>query len=136
MSNLAFILSSLVFTAILTLLLMPYGIRLFTRLGLGKNIRAEGLVGQATEFAVLHASKKGTPTMGGVIIISIILLIILVSVLIQYYGNSLSETIGVSFRYSLWNRQETYLVIFTLVSVGIIGMIDDYLNIRGIGRTK
>ena len=136
MSNLAFILSSLVFTAILTLLLMPYGIRLFTRLGLGKNIRAEGLVGQATEFALLHASKKGTPTMGGVIIISIILLIILVSVLIQYSGNSLSEIVGVSFRYSLWNRQETYLVIFTLVSVWLIGMIDDYMNIRGIGRTK
>ena len=54
----------------------------------------------------------------------------MVSVIIQYSGNSLSEIIGVSFRYSLWNRQETYLVIFTLVSVGLIGMIDDYMNIR------
>jgi phospho-N-acetylmuramoyl-pentapeptide-transferase len=136
MSNLTFMLSSLVVTAIITLILMPYGIRLFVRLGLGKNIRAEGLIGQATEFATLHASKKGTPTMGGAIIISIILIIAIISVFIQYSGNSLSEIIGVSFRYSLWNRRETYLVIFTLVSVGIIGMVDDYMNIRGIGRTK
>ena len=136
MSNLIFILSSLVITAILTLILMPYGIRLFIWLWLGKNIRAEWLIGQATEFAALHAGKKGTPTMWGVIIISIVLLIVIISVIIQYSGNSLSEIIGVSFRYSLWNRQETYLVIFTLVSVGLIGMIDDYMNIRWIGRTK
>ncbi len=136
MSNLAFILTSLVVTAILTLIIMPHGIRLFTRLGLGKNIRTEGLIGQATEFSSLHAGKKGTPTMGGVIIISIVLIVVIVSVLAQYYGSSLSELFGVSFRYSLWNRRETYIVIFTLVSVGVIGMVDDYMNIRGIGRTK
>ena len=136
MSNLIFVLTSLIVTAVLTLTIMPHGIRLFTILKLGKNIRSEGLVGKATEFAELHALKKGTPTMGGVIIISIILLVILISVIAQYYGKGLSELFGVSFKYSLWNRQETYIVIFTLVSVGIIGTIDDYMNIRGIGRTK
>lgn len=74
--------------------------------------------------------------MGGVIIIGIVLFIIIISVLAQYYGNALSQIFGVSFKYSLWNRQETYIVIFTLVSVGLIGMIDDYLNIREIGSTK
>lgn len=135
-SNLAFILTSLVLTAIVTLILMPYGIRLFTRLGLGKNIRSEWLIGKATEFATLHAGKKGTPTMGGVIIISIILIIITISVLAQYYGDTLSQVFGMSFKYSLWNRRETYIVIFTLVSVWLIGMVDDYMNIRWIGRTK
>ncbi len=136
MSNLIFILTSLIITAIITILLMPSGIRLFTRLWLGKNIRSEWLIGKALEFSELHAKKKGTPTMWGVIIIAIILWVVLVSVLIQYYGHGLSEIFGVSFRYSLWNRRETYIVIFTLVSVGIIGMVDDYLNIREIGRTK
>ncbi len=136
MSNLAFILTSLVVTAIVTLLIMPHGIRLFGRLRLGKNIRTEGLIGNATEFASLHAGKKWTPTMGGVIIISIILFIVMISVLTQYYGSSLSEIFGISFRYSLWNRRETYIVIFTLVSVWVIGMIDDYMNIREIGNKK
>lgn len=74
--------------------------------------------------------------MGGAIIIGIILMIVIISVITQYYGSSLSEIFGVSFRYSLWNRRETYIVIFTLVSVGLIGMVDDYMNIRGISRTK
>ncbi|NRH21610.1 phospho-N-acetylmuramoyl-pentapeptide-transferase [Candidatus Gracilibacteria bacterium] len=136
MSNLVFILSSLLITAILTILIMPWGIRLFIKLGLGKNIRSEGLIGAATEFAGLHAGKKGTPTMGGVIIIGIILLVVFLSVIAQYFGTGLSDIFGVSFRYSLWNRGETYIVIFTLVSVGLIGLVDDYLNIREIGRTK
>ncbi len=115
---------------------MPYSIRLFTRWWLWKNIRNEWLIGKAVEFAQLHAKKKGTPTMGGVIIITIILLVIGISVLAQYYGKGLSELFGLSFRYSLWNRNETYIAIFTLISVGFIGMIDDYLNIMEIWRTK
>lgn len=85
MSNLVFILSSLLITAILTIIVMPCGIRLFIKLGLGKNIRSEGLIGAATEFAGLHAGKKGTPTMGGVIIIAIILFVVFLSVLAQYF---------------------------------------------------
>ncbi len=115
---------------------MPFGIRLFIRLWLGKNIRSEWLIWKAVEFAELHAKKRGTPTMGGVIIITIILIVIWISVLAQYFGKNLSEIFEVSFKYSLWNRNETYIAIFTLVSVGIIGMIDDYLNIMEIGRTK
>jgi phospho-N-acetylmuramoyl-pentapeptide-transferase len=115
---------------------MPYGISLFTKLGLGKNIRTEWLIGKATEFAELHAKKKWTPTMWGVILIGIILAIVVLSVFIQYFWKNLSEIFWISFKYSLWNRQETYIIIFTLISVGIIWMIDDYLNIRWIGRTK
>jgi UDP-N-acetylmuramyl pentapeptide phosphotransferase/UDP-N-acetylglucosamine-1-phosphate transferase len=43
---------------------------------------------------------------------------------------------GWSISHTLWNRQETYIVMFTLLSVGAIGLVDDLLNIRGIGKTK
>ncbi len=136
MSNLIFILTSLIVTAILTMIVMPFGIRLFTKLGLWKNIRSEWLIGNAIEFAGLHAKKKWTPTMGWAILIIIILFVVIISVIVQYYGKSISELFNISFKYSLWNRQETYIVIFTLISVGIIGLVDDYMNIQGIGRTK
>ena len=71
-----------------------------------------------------------------VIIIWIILFIVLISVIMQYFGKNLADIFWVSFKYSLWNRSETYVVIFTLISVGIIGVIDDYLNVREIGKTK
>jgi phospho-N-acetylmuramoyl-pentapeptide-transferase len=118
------------------MVIMPYGISLFTKLGLGKNIRSEWLIGKATEFAELHAKKKWTPTMGGVIIIGIILMVVLISVCIQYFWKNVTDIFWISLKYSLWNRQETYIIIFTLISVGIIGMIDDWMNIKGIWRTK
>lgn len=78
-----------------------------------KRIRTSG-VGKSTAgvFRKLHQSKVGTPTMGG-------LLIWVTVALITIFGNL--------------SRAETYLPLFTLVSVGIIGAVDDYLNIRGIG---
>jgi phospho-N-acetylmuramoyl-pentapeptide-transferase len=118
------------------LAIMPAGIALFERLGLGKNIRTEWLIGQATEFARLHSKKKGTPTMGGVFIILTVLILIGFSILMQSMSPLFEQYLGWSMDNSLWNRQETYLVVFTLVSVGLIGLIDDYLNIREIGRTK
>jgi len=37
---------------------------------------------------------------------------------------------------SLWNQKETYLSIFTLATIGLLGGIDDFMNIRSIGKTK
>jgi len=138
MPNLIFILTALVLSFSLTLMIMPWGIKLFERLELGKKIRTEWLVGKATEFAKIHSIKAGTPTMGGIFVITSIIIIIFWSILVKTADNWILEHIGwnLDMNYTLWNRQETYIAIFTLISVGIIGMIDDYLNIREIGRTK
>lgn len=136
MADRIFILSSLILSFSLTFLMMPYGISLLVRYKMGKQIREEALIGKAEEFSRLHQGKTGTPTMGGAMIIISVLIITLLSILVQYMGPWMESILGFSFKYSLWNRNETYIVLFTLVSVGCIGFIDDYLNIRGIGRTK
>lgn len=83
MSNhLAFILIALIFSCMLTFFLMPYGIRLLYTYRIGKNIRSEGLIGKADEFLRLHGKKKGTPTMGGAIMLSAVILLILLSLLL------------------------------------------------------
>lgn len=69
--------------------------------------------------------------MGGLIILVSITVLILLSIVLQN-----THFFGTSFNNSLWNRKETYLAIATLFSVATIGAIDDYLNVRGIGRTK
>ncbi|MBS9784412.1 phospho-N-acetylmuramoyl-pentapeptide-transferase [Candidatus Gracilibacteria bacterium] len=131
-----FILSALLVSFLLTLVIMPYGIRLFIKWGLGKNIRSEGLVGKAKEFEKLHSKKKGTPNMGGALMIFTVILVVLLSIGTQILSKYTFEKYGFGFQNSLWNRKETYLVIFTLVTVGIIGFVDDYLNVKEIGRTK
>ncbi|PID84159.1 hypothetical protein CSB09_02685 [Candidatus Gracilibacteria bacterium] len=63
-------------------------------------------------------------------------MMVIISLLAQIFSQYTLEHYGFGFQNSLWSRSETYLVIFTLVAVGLIGLVDDYLNIREIGRTK
>jgi len=37
---------------------------------------------------------------------------------------------------SLFSRQETWIILFAFFSMGILGLIDDFLNIKGIGKVK
>ena len=64
-------------------------------------------------YAKLHAKKEGTPTMGGLLIwITVAVLTILFNLV----------------------RQATWLPVFCLVATGIVGAIDDYMNVRGFGE--
>ena len=74
---------------------------------LGKQIRNDG---STPLYSKLHAKKAGTPTMGGLLI--------------------WLTAAGVTLFFNL-SREQTWLPLFTLVSAGILGMIDDMLNIRG-----
>jgi phospho-N-acetylmuramoyl-pentapeptide-transferase len=132
MSNLSLLFLYLLVGSLVTAVLIPPYIRLLYRYNIGKKIREEWLIGKAVEFARLHASKIGTPTMWGGIILIVVFLLVIASMIVQYF----SRDLGLELRYSLWNRNETYIVLFTLFAVGAIGIVDDYLNVREIGRTK
>jgi phospho-N-acetylmuramoyl-pentapeptide-transferase len=132
MTHFSLLLLYLLIGTVATFIFIPPYIRILYRYNIGKKIREEGLIGKATEFAKLHASKIGTPTMWWGIILIVILLLVLGSIVLQKFASELWLTI----RYSLWNRNETYLALFTLFAVGSIGIVDDFLNVKEIGRTK
>jgi phospho-N-acetylmuramoyl-pentapeptide-transferase len=131
-NSLAFLLLYLIIGSIATFLIIPYYIRFLYRYKLGKKIREEWLIGKAVEFARLHAAKIGTPTLGGWVILIVILIMVGLSILLQY----LAPRFGFEINYSLFNRNETYLALFTLFTVWGIGLVDDLLNIREVWRTK
>ncbi len=131
-NSLAFLLLYLIIGSVATFLIIPWYIRFLYRHNLGKKIREEWLIGKAIEFARLHAGKIGTPTMGGGVILWVVFLIVVFSICVQYFA----PRFGLSINYSLLNRNETYLALFTLFTVWGIGFVDDYLNVREIGRTK
>jgi phospho-N-acetylmuramoyl-pentapeptide-transferase len=86
-------------------ILMPPYIRLLHWLGMGKKIREEG--------PGSHMVKQGTPTMGGVLLVGVILVLALAF-------NALDAS--------------TYSPLFVLALVGVLGAVDDFLNARtGIG---
>lgn len=117
------ILGYALFAFAFTLVLTPWFVSFLLRNRVGKQLRVETLDGKdATIFRTLHQSKNGTPTMGGVLIWSSILLTVLVSRSLSYFG---------VVEHSLLQRGQVYLPLFVLLSLGVLGGIDDYLNIAG-----
>lgn len=122
-SNLTLIFISSTLAFVIALLLTPWFTRQLIKFRLGKQIRQEALSGEkSTLFSALHAKKSGTPTMGGILIWGTILIVVGISFLLQKMGY---------FNYSLFNRNETWIPLFTLVTCGVLGAIDDYINIKG-----
>ena len=120
--------SSFGFAFVIALILAPGFIKKLHQFKIGKKIREITTDGKKAKlFHALHAKKSGTPTMGGILIWGTTLIVIGLSRLLSYLG---------LFDHSLLNRKETYLPIFTLVTVALLGALDDYLNIKGIGKTK
>jgi phospho-N-acetylmuramoyl-pentapeptide-transferase len=94
------------FALFFTLFLTPVFARLFRRIGWGQFIRDDG--------PQSHHSKRGTPTMGGIVFI---------------VGSGLGYVVG-----HLVARSPLTLVglmvFFLMVGLGIVGFIDDYLKTR------
>jgi phospho-N-acetylmuramoyl-pentapeptide-transferase len=87
------------------IILAPIYINLVQRLGFGKQIRAEG--------PEAHYGKAGTPTMGGMLVVGVVLFL------------------AMALRIE---EAATLTPLLTLVGVGILGAIDDFVNVRtGIG---
>lgn len=80
---------------------------------IGKKIRSTDYSGAKTPiFSSLHKGKENTPTMGGLLI----------------WGSASVVTIVANL-----SRAGTLLPLFTLIASGVVGAIDDLMNVFGIG---
>ena len=93
--------AAVITSLVISLLFGKRLIRLLVRKQVGESIRDLGLDGQA--------EKKGTPTMGGLIILGAILLPVLL--------------------FTRLDNIYIILMIFTTVWLGLIGFIDDYIKV-------
>lgn len=126
--SLSGILAYSVFAFVLSLLLTPLFVRFLKHYKLGKQLRTVAVDGgDASVFLTYHKAKAGTPTMGGLLIWGSILVTILFSRLLS---------LGGVIEFSLFQRREVYLPLFALVSLGLLGALDDYLNITGVGKKR
>lgn len=103
----------------------PAVTRLLKFLKLGKQIRSAS---ETPIFAKLHAGKSGTPTMGGILIWGTVLLL---AFAFSLAANVLRVQPWISLNFI--SRRETLLPIAVLFFSAIVGLVDDYLNVRKIG---
>ncbi|HEV3172322.1 MAG TPA: phospho-N-acetylmuramoyl-pentapeptide-transferase [Actinocrinis sp.] len=83
----------------------PLAVRYFTRRGYGQEIRQDG--------PKSHLVKRGTPTMGGAVII--------LSTLIAYFGTK-AVTVKTP-------TSSALLVLFLMAGLGAVGFLDDFIKI-------
>ena len=107
------------------MLFTPAVTRLLKLLKLGKQIRDEA---SAPIMAKLHAGKSGTPTMGGILIWGSVLAVAFV---FSLAANVIRDQPWIELNFI--SRRETLLPIAVLFFAAIVGLIDDYLNVRKIG---
>jgi len=92
---------------IVTLVGTPVAIRLFRARGYGQLIRDDG--------PEAHLTKRGTPTMGGAVII---------------IATVLGYLLGHLFQGSREFTASGLLVLFVMVGLGLVGFLDDFIKIR------
>jgi phospho-N-acetylmuramoyl-pentapeptide-transferase len=90
---------------LISLLGTRFAIRQFTRLGYGQEIRDDG--------PMTHHTKRGTPTMGG--------LVIILAAVIGYFAAKIIT----------WNAPSAsaLLLIFLFLGLGLVGFLDDFIKV-------
>lgn len=98
---------------VLAMILTPIYTHFAFKLKLWKQARTDSITGEkATVYHRLHAEKhkRNIPTMAGLIgVIAVTVTMLALN----------------------WSRSQTYLPVFSLVAAGSIGLLDDFINIRG-----
>jgi len=96
-----------------------------------KAARSKTITGEeAPVFNSLHKEKEvGTPRMGGLLIwVTVTLVILLFFVLSLLFPNTWIA------RFNFLSRSQTWLPLFTLIVASFVGLIDDFLTVRGGGK--
>ena len=116
--------SALVFTILWTPLLTHF----LYKYKIGKQIRDDG---STPIFTKLHAHKAGTPTMGGLLIWVTVLIF---SLAFFYFAKFLPWEIFKQLNFL--SRAQTLLPLGCLVASAIVGLVDDYLDVKKMGYKK
>jgi phospho-N-acetylmuramoyl-pentapeptide-transferase len=128
------------FTGLIAFLLAFFATPLLTnflyRQKIGIRIKENSVDGKKLTYVnQLHKDKKGTPTMGGILVWASVLVLILSS---HYLFPFVAKWVDCNFiaRLDFWSRGQTWLPLFALVAAGVLGLFDDWMSVRGIGKNK
>lgn len=123
LNNLPLALGLIMFSFLITMILVIPFINILYKLRLTRRKEAPSK-GKIPLFDKLHDKKAGTPVGGG------ILIILVVTVLFAFLFPFASR-MGVYIRSSHNFRIELFLIMFTFISFGILGLYDDLIKIFG-----
>ncbi len=120
----------------LSFYITPIWTHILYRYKIGIRIKETGVSGdKLTYVSSLHAGKSGTPTMGGVIVWFSVGFFAMHS---HFVFPAIAEFFNTNFiaRLDFLSRSQVWLPLFALVSGGLLGLLDDWMSVRGFGKNK
>lgn len=93
---------------------------------LGKQIRADG---STPLFTKMHIAKAGTPTMGGVLVWVTTAFLAITFWLLERFLNTPAMS-----QYNFLTRKETLLPLGAFLGASLVGLADDWLDIKKLGN--
>lgn len=121
---------------LLAFLLTPLWTSILFRYKIGIKIKDCSVQGEKLTYVnELHKCKNGTPTMGGVIVWFSVIFLAFMSEWLFPYIAVWTDTNFIA-RLDFLNRAQTWLPLFALGMGGLLGLLDDYMSVRGIGKNK
>jgi len=113
------------FAFVFAMLMTPVWTHILYKYKLGKQIRNDG---STPIFSKLHEAKRGTPTMGGVLIwVTVAIFAVVFYCLNKFFPGSVLGDLN------FLTRSETLLPLGALVASAVVGFWDDWLDIKGKG---
>lgn len=109
---------------IIGMLLSPLLLKFLSKMGMGKKIREES---SAPIFASMHKAKSGTLTMGGILIWGVLLFMIFTLLVLSKFTD-----IAIFDQLNFFSRSQTLLPLGALIGAALVGLIDDYVNVKGL----
>lgn len=112
-------------TFLVALVFTPLLLKKLKQYNFGKSIRNSG---NTPLYSQMHAKKTGTPVGGGIIVWStVFILAILFSAVSLLFPSRYTDALD------FLSRSQTVLPLAALVAAALVGLIDDYLNVRKVG---
>lgn len=121
---------------VLAFILTPFWTHILYKYKIGVKIKENSVDGKKLTYVnKLHNHKSGTPIMGGVLVWFSVTALAFAS---HYLFPSVASFFQTRFiaRLDFLSRSQVWLPLFALVSAGILGLCDDYMSVRGIGKNK
>ncbi|MBL7057860.1 hypothetical protein ISS03_00840, partial [Patescibacteria group bacterium] len=108
---------------IFTILWTPLLTHFLYKYKVGKQIRNTGVT---PLFSKMHAKKQGTPTMGGLLVwVTVLIFSFLFFYLAKFFPDTILEQLN------FLSRKETFLPLGVLVATAIVGLVDDWVDLKG-----
>ena len=121
---------------VITFLVVPLFTNFLYKNKIGIRIKEKSVDGEKLTFVnELHKKKSGTPTAGGFIVWFAILILVFSSHFIFPYFARMFDMNCLA-RLDFLSRSQTWLPLFVLISAGILGLLDDWMSVKGIGTNK